>query len=259
VAAEHVKIALARLSELRSMSDHDLDVLYEEQKEQDRREQKAKAAAEDPHRFFNKPDAQANFDHWGRMEYWTVDEAAALCLGKDPRQVNWASIRTLLDVSPFAARYRDIRVLIKRAAEIGEIGDPDRVHPEHFLIWAEKRALDLPVELKQAVQPNQTDTSEQERVADADLENEETNGRERNSRHYLILGMAIQKYGFDPDYNPKSDPDCESRAFSAIEYDLGNAGLKLTVKPIRRHLMNAVANARRLGHKPKRSKAPPSS
>ncbi|MBM1174562.1 hypothetical protein [Microvirga arabica] len=250
--------AFTRLSELRRMSDHDVDLLYKEQKEQDRQEQRAKAAAEDPQRFFNKPDAQANFDHWGRMEYWTVDEATALCLGKDPRQVNWASIRTLLDVSPFAARYRDIRVLIKRAAEIGEIGDQDRVYPERFLIWTEKRALDVPVELK-AVQSNRADKRKHDEGTESKPEDEEINGRERNSLHFLVLGMAIRNYDFDPDYDPKSDPDCESGAFSAIEYDLGKAGLKLTVKPIRRHLVNAVANAKRLGHKPRKSKAPPAS
>jgi hypothetical protein len=252
------KKAFTRLSELRRLSDHDLDVLYKEQKEQGRQEQRAKAAAEDPKRFFNKPDAQANFDHWGRMEYWTVDEAAALCLGKDPRRVNWALIRTLLDVSPFAARYRDMRVLIKRAAAISEIGDPGRVYPERVLIWAEKRALDLPIELK-AVRPKRADKRKQDGDVESKPEDEEINGKELNSLHRLILGMAIQKYGFDPDYDPKSDPDCKSRAFSVIAHDLDKAGLKLSVKPIRKHLMNAVGNVRRLGAKPKKPKAPSSS
>jgi hypothetical protein len=43
-------------------------------------------------RFYNQPNAQADFPYWLAMDFWTLDEAVALLLGKNPEIVNPASI-----------------------------------------------------------------------------------------------------------------------------------------------------------------------
>jgi hypothetical protein len=43
-------------------------------------------------RFYNQPNAQANFPYWLAMDFWTLDEAVALLVKKNPEIVNPASI-----------------------------------------------------------------------------------------------------------------------------------------------------------------------
>jgi len=52
----------------------------------------ARAKADEARRFYNAPEAQAQFDYWLGMDFWTLDEAVALLLGKNPQVVNAASI-----------------------------------------------------------------------------------------------------------------------------------------------------------------------
>ena len=58
------------------------------QAERERVKRQAKEAA----RFYNQPGAMARFDVWCGADFWTVDEAAALLLGRDPDVVNPASL-----------------------------------------------------------------------------------------------------------------------------------------------------------------------
>jgi len=39
--------------------------------------------------FYNRSNAQANFEYWGRVPLWSLDEAIALSLGKNPFLVTW--------------------------------------------------------------------------------------------------------------------------------------------------------------------------
>jgi hypothetical protein len=48
-------------------------------------------------KFYNQAKAQADFSYWLPMDFWTLDEAVALSLGKDPREVNMASIARHLE------------------------------------------------------------------------------------------------------------------------------------------------------------------
>jgi hypothetical protein len=45
---------------------------------------RVKAEQEEGERFFNRPHANADFDHWSKAAHWTLDEAIALSLGKAP-------------------------------------------------------------------------------------------------------------------------------------------------------------------------------
>ncbi len=48
-------------------------------------------------KFYNQAKAQADFSYWLPMDFWTLDEAVALSLGKDPREVNMASVERHLE------------------------------------------------------------------------------------------------------------------------------------------------------------------
>ena len=59
--------------------------------------QKLLAAKQEEERkkFYNQPDANADFDYYCKCPYWTLDEAIALSLGKDPVKVNWNTVCSL--------------------------------------------------------------------------------------------------------------------------------------------------------------------
>jgi hypothetical protein len=57
------------------------------------------ARKEEAGKFYNQAKAQADFAYWLSMDFWTLDEAVALSLGKDPREVNMASIESHIEKS----------------------------------------------------------------------------------------------------------------------------------------------------------------
>jgi F0F1-type ATP synthase epsilon subunit len=116
-------------------------------------------AAKEAARFYNLASAVADFDHWCRAEYWTVDEAAALLLGKEPSVVNAASLHAELAKKPgllglgkpleagaFHQAYERLRTLIARAEALSG----PRTTPTEVVNWARRvQAAPLPDRLNE--------------------------------------------------------------------------------------------------------------
>ena len=109
----------------------------------------AQAEREEQTRFFNQPYVKADFDHWSKAVYWTLDEAIALSFGKAPERVTWETMKPFVDVSPFAFQYWRRRDLALRAAASKQLSDP--ALPGFFLAWAKRTDLAVPSELEAAV------------------------------------------------------------------------------------------------------------
>lgn len=62
------------------------------------RAKQAEARAEEARRFYNAPQAWADFNYWLRMDFWSLDEAVALLVKRDPRVVTKATIEK--DLAP---------------------------------------------------------------------------------------------------------------------------------------------------------------
>ena len=123
--------------------------LYDEERAKEAAEQLAQAESEEQTRFFNQPYAKADFGHWSKAAYWTLDEAVALSFGKAPERVTWETIKPFVDVSPFAYQYGRRRDLALRAAASKQLSDP--AWPGFFLAWAKRTDLAVPSELVAAV------------------------------------------------------------------------------------------------------------
>jgi hypothetical protein len=93
----------------------------------------------------------ADFDHWLRAALWTVDEAVDLSLGKNPDdRFGWNYVSRLLQISEFAKRYENRRLLVHRAVMAGDLPNPMR--PEEFKRWATGIQLgDVPDQLRVAL------------------------------------------------------------------------------------------------------------
>lgn len=93
-----------------------------------------------------------DFKYWSKLSYWTNDEAIALLFSRDPEIIT-PHILKIERGSPlkidFLVEYKNLRDLIARGVEVGEIGV--RNAPVVFLEWAEKRGLDIPEKLWEPV------------------------------------------------------------------------------------------------------------
>ena len=116
-----------------------------------------RVATKEQTRFFNQPEAQAEFSYWGKMAHWTIDEAIALSLGKSPTLVKLEQVKqhAFKDIdgfppSPFAVEYLKRMELARRSIPWKELFDP--ALPSLFLRWAQKMDLTLPAQLVAVVE-----------------------------------------------------------------------------------------------------------
>lgn len=134
-------------SELDSLILPAFEAVYLIERENVRREEPENL---DAYHFFHQPNAAADFAHWSKAAYWTLEEAVALCLGKEPSIVNFASLTPYLDESPFAQRFAKAADLANRALQAKLFEKP--VRPGEFLDWAIKSDLPVPKELIMLIQ-----------------------------------------------------------------------------------------------------------
>jgi hypothetical protein len=150
---EHAKKQLAEIesyeASLKALPPEQLNELLSEEQKKQRAEQQEREELEERKRLFNQPDAVADYAHWSKAAYWTLDEAIALSFGKAPEIVNWELVQKYLNVSAFALRYSRVRDLAGRAKLLGQLYNP--VLPGFFLAWAKRNEIDVPVELVEKV------------------------------------------------------------------------------------------------------------
>lgn len=135
--------------ELHKKTDHELRCLYVQSKKHDDAFCRAYEENEERKRFFNKPSCNADFSYWAKQAYWSIDEAIALILGKDPRKVTWDNIKTYLSSSQFVKKFHELRELAKRYVHCKELYNS--VFPSIFLAWAKRMQISIPKELNEAV------------------------------------------------------------------------------------------------------------
>ncbi len=144
--------ALAYEQELRCKTPEEINDLVKAEKAAEVEQLRRKQEAEENARFFNQPAARADFTHWGRLSYWTLDEAVALSFGRAPESVNWKVIEAIeayTNMSPFAFQYNRRRQLALRAKASSELYDP--VRPGFFIAWAKRLDWDIKPSLEAVV------------------------------------------------------------------------------------------------------------
>ena len=91
--------------------------------EQDKAIEKEKADKEEDNRFFYDRSSRADYGEWTKKGNWSVDQATALLLGKNPDIVNWKVVNPLVYKSRFAKRYAELRQQIIDLNAAGDVGD----------------------------------------------------------------------------------------------------------------------------------------
>lgn len=133
-----------------AMNERDFLALYDQEKLKSTRLSRQIAGWRDAEMFFNSPDARADLRRWRLLAYLTVDEAAALSLGKDPNVVNSATMVVgsegpferksppLRKDSPFLDVFERWREQINRAFHAGQLGT--RITPSSLIEWVSQQA-----------------------------------------------------------------------------------------------------------------------
>jgi hypothetical protein len=136
--------------ELKTKPPAELQALFEAEQAKYFEEQRLKSEQREKELFFHQPNATANFDHWSKASYWTLEEALALSFGKEPKVVTWEKVRAYTQVSPFAKQYELRRDLVQRAMVSKQLHDATL--PGTFLAWAKRNDFDVPEQLIERVE-----------------------------------------------------------------------------------------------------------
>ena len=80
-------------SRLKKLSNEDLQSLYIAETEKHKQERIQKLDEEEQLRFYNLWSSNADFEHWSKTAYWTLEEAVALSFGKNPDLVSWDKLK----------------------------------------------------------------------------------------------------------------------------------------------------------------------
>lgn len=235
---------------LNSLGQEDLDKLAAAEKEKEEEE-----------RYFNQPCAVADYVHWSQCARWTLDEAVALSLARDPRlvSINGVTMHAAAG-SPFAKEYLRRADLVKRAREAGELSEP--TIPSWFLTWAKPRGLEYPKELEEALEARGHTIIDMKKIADdlkaitaqlmeqnaqltqqnrqliqerdalleqflnVDNRDKPLGTRKRQSMEKIAYGMAAAKYRYKPDGS-------RSSAVLNICSDLEEQGVRVSDDTVR--------------------------
>ncbi|MDO9334872.1 MAG: hypothetical protein Q7T61_00590 [Caulobacter sp.] len=142
--------ATSYLFHLKLMSQSELRQAAAEERAREVAEWVEKAAADDRTQFFSQPNAVPDLDHWARMDFWSLEEALALSFGKAPEVLTAKRVTGLSTYSPFAVEYRRRAEVARRAVVAKQMWES--VRPSTFLRWAQRKGMNPPTELVEAVE-----------------------------------------------------------------------------------------------------------
>lgn len=217
---------------LRNMPETELLALHKRLLTEDRERARVNAIREENERFYNLKSADADYAHWSKAAHWTIDEATALSLGKEPEVVTWAKIERYKDKSAFVKTFAKRRDLAMRATRWKKFHD--LIPPITFIGWAKEIHLDLPQELISEVEKiggiainwhDQYWKLKAEIDASAGKQKPESTRKTENLLQALTC-IAVDAYGYDPQ-------SMKSTAPQDIADALAKHGKRLDAKTIR--------------------------
>lgn len=180
------------------------DLASKEQTEIDRifkKELEKKHLEDDKSRFFNKPNADADFGYWSKMSEWKMDEAIALSFGKNPEIVTSKSLEGILSyTSPFIEQYMKLKELAVRAKVANHFTDSsvpmphDPIRPYKYVEWVKRNEIDFPVELAEKVLRVYEANKPPKTAFDRLMEQQEKNTLEAISKDSTSAIDKIKKY-----------------------------------------------------------------
>lgn len=135
-----------------ALSQDDLDEFLTARLQYRRQDAARKNQLKDAFLFFNKPGTLADFGFWARKLLWTVDQAVALSMGRNPDLVNSITLSepaNLSSESAFAQEYFARMRIARTFIATGQL--MDEATPGEMLAWLNRAKLPTPPDLVAAV------------------------------------------------------------------------------------------------------------
>lgn len=102
-------------AELEAKSSQEIQKMYNAARKRAEEQDKNKEDKAEQARFFNLPEADADFDYWSKQPFWSLHECAILSLSKDPREVTCERLSHYAATkSEFMQNYENLIFTIKR-------------------------------------------------------------------------------------------------------------------------------------------------
>ena len=145
--------------------------------------------------FYSPSSPKPDFDYWGKMPYWEIDEALYLTFGICPESDYDPPKIYDKEKSPVSKKVRKLGKILRRARKVKELTDP--VKPSTYVEWLKKYQIDVPKQLQHlAVNTNDgTTTKTEENITPLE---KPLHTKEKETLLKMIAGMAVDAYGYDP-------------------------------------------------------------
>ncbi|WP_156389691.1 hypothetical protein [Methylobacterium sp. Leaf465] len=147
---------------------------------------------------FMNPKFRADVERWGRSPTWSIKEAVALYLDRDPACFKWSDVKNWISGSNLIQGAADFRRAARDAVRLGELYK--RTPPEELVHWAEAKGYTFPEHLVTIVGMHRP--YEVPHRPTHDLWSR-LSTKQQNNVFKLLLALAIDGYGFNP-YRPGS-------------------------------------------------------
>ena len=164
-------------------------------------------------------EAMTLYLEWSKKSHWTLEEAAALMIGARPDALT-PQLREYLPID-IAHKFETLCDLLRR--KFGE-----RVPPPELLDWAELIGEEIPAALISAIQSRTPGAKRTPRQSDE--------AKVKKTLLKIILGIAVDKYAFDPRRN-------HNATAKQISGKLEEMGLKVSQDTVRDYLTEAAENS----------------
>ena len=165
---------------------------------------------------------------WAKAPYWSTEEGAALAYDLDPSEVIEPGITgydgPTLKFPPDTMQFFR---LADRAQEVGDLGAKPK--PFEFVNWARSIDYEFHPAWWNAIEDAGADSGEGRTIPPTGPPPGELGTRERDSLLKLVIGMAVEQYGYDPQ-------KLKNTAITNIQSDLARHGLSLDTDTIRKWL-----------------------
>lgn len=211
---------------LETMDWHEFRAIYRAERKLWEAEAALKRAEEDRYQFFNEPEASEKLEDWYQMGSWSIEEAIALSMDKNPHIV---SSKTLgpRSGSSFVKLFRKRLDAANRAVAGGQLSEPTT--PSAFVRWAKTKSTFSGC-FKYFSPEKEIEIREAKTKIDP---------REVTSLYKIIIGMAVNSYGF----TPTESGLLGSRLFRQLQIDFKKYNINLNADTIRTHLEKAIADS----------------
>jgi hypothetical protein len=184
-----------------------------------------------------------------RKPCWTADEAAAIMIEIDPRNItDW-----LYEASDFAfvttgraAQYRRYLEFFARAVAVKIL--PENFTPEQAAVFAMERGVAIPAALRDHLSKSEErlgtleflrqevtrlQSENDKLLKKVQVASDQESGKSRTSLSKMIIAMAMDRYGHDP-------LSSRTSATTAISHACQRVGIKLTDETIKKQLRLAM-------------------